>query len=127
MKKLLLFSFLALVGAFSSMATLRMPAYYGNHMVLQRDVPVLLRGEAEPGKRVTAVLGDNKATVKPGKTAVGKYRFLRIRLGALIRCRLRLVKKCLISTIFFLERCGYVADSRIWNFVCVQQLMPRRK
>lgn len=67
MKKLLLFSFLALVGAFSSMATLRMPAYYGNHMVLQRDVPVLLRGEAEPGKRVTAVLGDNKATVKAGK------------------------------------------------------------
>lgn len=48
MKKLLLFSFLALVGAFSSMATLRMPAYYGNHMVLQRDVPVLIRGELSP-------------------------------------------------------------------------------
>lgn len=127
MKKLLLFSLLALVGAFSSMATLRMPAYYGNHMVLQRDVPVLLRGKAEPGKRVTAVLGDNKATVKAGKDGRWQISLPAYKAGALIRCRLRLVKKCLISTIFSLERCGYVADSRIWNFVCVQQLMPRRK
>ena len=49
------------------MAALRMPAYYGNHMVMQRDVPVVLRGVADPGKRVTAVIGGRKATAKAGK------------------------------------------------------------
>ena len=66
MKKSLL-SLLALFCALSAVATLRMPAYYGNHMVLQRDVPVVLRGTADPGKRVTALLGDRKATTKTGK------------------------------------------------------------
>ena len=66
MKKSLL-SLLAIFCALSAMAALRMPAYYGNHMVMQRDVPVVLRGVADPGKRVTAVIGGRKATAKAGK------------------------------------------------------------
>lgn len=96
-------------------------------MVLQRDVPVLLRGEAEPGKRVTAVLGDNKATVKAGKDGRWQISLPAYKAGGPYTLQVTAGKEVLNFDDILLERCGYVADSRIWNFVCVQQLMPRRK
>ena len=39
-----------------AMAQLRLPAFFGDHMVLQRDMPVKVWGEAAPGKRVTVEL-----------------------------------------------------------------------
>ena len=38
-------------------AEIRLPGFYGNHMVLQREKPLRLRGWAEPGERVSVRLG----------------------------------------------------------------------
>lgn len=38
-------------------AALEMPAIFRDHMVLQRDMPIPIWGEAEPGQRVTAEFG----------------------------------------------------------------------
>ena len=51
-----------------AMAQLRLPAFFGDHMVLQRDVPVKVWGEAAPGKRVTVELAGEKASAKADKT-----------------------------------------------------------
>lgn len=51
-----------------AMAQLRLPAFFGDHMVLQRDMPVKVWGEAAPGKRVTVELAGKKASAKADKT-----------------------------------------------------------
>ncbi|WP_217647043.1 sialate O-acetylesterase [Planctomicrobium piriforme] len=42
-------------------ADVRLPKFMGDHMVLQRDMPIPLWGWAAPGEKVTATLGDDKA------------------------------------------------------------------
>lgn len=49
------------------MAQLHMPAIFGDHMVLQRDMPIKVWGEAAPGKRVTVTLDGKKASAKADK------------------------------------------------------------
>ena len=44
-------------------ADVRLPAVYGSHMVLQRDVPLPVRGWANAGEEVTVTLGDNSEAV----------------------------------------------------------------
>ena len=51
-----------------AMAQLRLPAFFGDHMVLQRDMPVKVWGEAAPGKRVVVELAGKKAAAKADKT-----------------------------------------------------------
>lgn len=43
---------------------LRLPAIFGDHMVLQRDTPVRVWGWAKPGDTVTIALGQSAATAK---------------------------------------------------------------
>lgn len=46
----------------SANADVRIPGFYTDHMVLQRDMPVRLRGWADPGEKVTVKLGDAGST-----------------------------------------------------------------
>ena len=53
-------------------ADIRLPAVVGDHMVLQRDLPLPIWGWADPGEDVTVTLGDAKA--KATADADGKWR-----------------------------------------------------
>ncbi len=53
---------------------LRMPAIFGDRMVLQRNDHVLLWGEARPGKLVTATTGENSVSTVSGSS--GKWQIM---------------------------------------------------
>ncbi|MBL9216253.1 MAG: hypothetical protein JNG83_12320 [Opitutaceae bacterium] len=57
----LLFSCLALAAAAAASAAPRCPPVFGDHMVLQRDLPVAVWGEADPGERVTVEFAGRRA------------------------------------------------------------------
>lgn len=50
----------------ASPAALRLPAVFGNHMVLQREMPAPVWGWAAPGEAVTVTLGGQSASIKAG-------------------------------------------------------------
>lgn len=61
----------ALVGACclaasAARADVKMPAIFGNHMVLQRDLGVPFWGTADPGEEVTVSAGGDQAATKAG-------------------------------------------------------------
>ncbi len=56
----------------STMAAVKMPAIFSDHMVLQRDLPCPIWGWADPGEEVAVVLG--KQTKKAQAGADGKWR-----------------------------------------------------
>jgi len=66
-----LVSVLGLVAAPRVWADVTLPHIFGNHMVLQRDMPVLVWGWAEPGEPVTVKLGDQ--VTKAAADADGKW------------------------------------------------------
>ena len=47
-------------------ADVSLPAYYGSGMVVQRDIPILLRGKAAPGEEIQVSQGDAGARAKTG-------------------------------------------------------------
>ncbi|MCH2210328.1 MAG: sialate O-acetylesterase [Fuerstiella sp.] len=47
-------------------ADVRMPGYYGDHMVLQQQMPLRIRGWADSGEQVTVSLAGNTATTEAG-------------------------------------------------------------
>jgi hypothetical protein len=53
-------------------ADIRLPAIVGDHMVLQRDLPLPIWGWADPGEEVTVTLGEAKA--RATADANGKWR-----------------------------------------------------
>jgi len=57
--------------AASALADVKLPAVFGNNMVLQRDVKVPVWGAAEPGEPVTVTFRDQKLTAKAN--AKGKW------------------------------------------------------
>ena len=52
-------------------APLRLPSIFGDHMVLQRDMPVPVWGWAEPGETVEVTAGDVTASTKADGVAGG--------------------------------------------------------
>ena len=48
-------------GAPSAAADIRLPKVFGDHMVLQRDAPIIVWGWADPGEKVTVSLAGQKA------------------------------------------------------------------
>ena len=62
----------ALLGGLSVQAEIKMPAIFGDHMVLQQQAKIPLWGTAEPGETVQATLGKDTAETKAG--ADGKWR-----------------------------------------------------
>ena len=53
-------------------ADIRLPAVVGDHMVLQRDLPLPIWGWADPGEEVSVTFGEAKASAKAD--ASGKWR-----------------------------------------------------
>jgi len=47
-------------------ADVKLPGFYGDHMVLQRQLPIRLRGWADPGETVSVQLGTAKAECEVG-------------------------------------------------------------
>ena len=66
----LLFLCLLHLAAAPAQADVRVPGFYTNHMVLQRDVPIRLRGWAKPGEQVDIQLGDVSVSVKADASGV---------------------------------------------------------
>ena len=62
----------------SAQADVKLPAIFGDHMVLQRDLPVAVRGWADPGETVTVRAGSSAANAAAG--ADGKWM---VKLGPL--------------------------------------------
>ena len=52
--------------AATAAADVKLPGVFGDHMVLQREMPVPVWGTAEPGEEVTITLGDQTKTVTAG-------------------------------------------------------------
>ncbi len=77
MKKTSLPIILALLAA-SAQAEVRLAEVFGEHMVLQRDRPLRVWGQATPGKTLTVELGGRSGTAKVG--ADGRWR---VQLAAL--------------------------------------------
>lgn len=69
---------LAMWAVQSVSAAVRLPALFSEHMVLQRDTPIPIWGEAAPGERIEVALGDRKATAEAD--AQGRWR---VQLAAL--------------------------------------------
>jgi sialate O-acetylesterase len=55
------------VGSVAARANVKMPAIFGDHMVLQRDTGVPVWGWADPGETVTVTAGADHATATAGK------------------------------------------------------------
>jgi len=53
-------------------AALKLPSIFSDHMVLQRDMPIPVWGEAAPGEQVTVGLG--KSTARAKADAAGKWK-----------------------------------------------------
>ncbi len=51
----------------TSFADVRLPSIFADNMVLQRDMPVPVWGQAEPGEKVTVKFGRQKKTDKAGE------------------------------------------------------------
>ena len=51
-------------------ADVKLPAIFGNHMVLQRDQKDRVWGWADPGEEVTVTINDQTKTTKAGPTAM---------------------------------------------------------
>ena len=60
-----------LAGYSAALADVKMPAIFGDHMVLQQDLPVPVWGTADPGEAVTVTAGDKSANTTAG--ADGKW------------------------------------------------------
>lgn len=58
---------LVLISGTPLQAEVRLPKVLGDHMVLQRDVPIRIWGWAEPAEKVTVHLGKHRATTEAGK------------------------------------------------------------
>ena len=72
---LTLAAFAAVAGTLPPLAAradVSLPAVFGSHMVLQRDVPISVWGWAEPGEEVTVTLGE--ATAKAKADANGAWK-----------------------------------------------------
>ncbi|MEO1524423.1 MAG: sialate O-acetylesterase [Planctomycetota bacterium] len=52
-------------------ADVRLPGFFGDHMVLQQQMPIRVWGWADKGESVTVTIGDRSATATPG--ANGKW------------------------------------------------------
>lgn len=75
MKRLLLYSLLyTCVCVCAHAQTHFVPAYYGSHMVLQRQAPLSFSGMADPGSRVKVQLGEISAEVRAN--AAGEWQVL---------------------------------------------------
>ncbi|HUT61805.1 MAG TPA: sialate O-acetylesterase [Phycisphaerae bacterium] len=48
-------------------ADVKLPNLFADHMVLQRDMPIVVWGKADPGEKVTVTLGKHTATTTAGK------------------------------------------------------------
>jgi sialate O-acetylesterase len=69
----LYFAFLLILAAAGSLrADVRLPAIFGNHMVLQQNIKVPVWGWADPGESITVALGGQ--TAKTAADANGKWR-----------------------------------------------------
>jgi len=55
----------------AALAEVKMPAIFGDHMVLQQDLPIPVWGTADPGEAVTVTVGANTAKATAG--ADGKW------------------------------------------------------
>jgi sialate O-acetylesterase len=55
---------LVLAAATGADADVRLPAIFGDHMVVQQDLKIPVWGWADPGESVTVTLGDRKASAK---------------------------------------------------------------
>jgi sialate O-acetylesterase len=61
------YSLLLFLASFSPLrADVKLPAIFGDHMVLQRDISVPVWGTAAPGESVTVTAGGDKATATAG-------------------------------------------------------------
>lgn len=67
MKRIIFFASMILC-AMSLMAQLKTPTFFGDHMVLQRNMPIKIWGKATPGKSVTVTLAGKKVTTKSDKS-----------------------------------------------------------
>lgn len=57
---------------FVAKAQIKLPAFFGDHMVLQRQQPIPVWGWAKPGEKITVTLNGKSAAAKADKT--GKWR-----------------------------------------------------
>src|SRR5271155_3661050 len=67
-----LLSIFVISGFSSGWADVRMPAIFGDHMVLQQDRNIPISGWADPGETITLTLGQGKASATAGVD--GKWR-----------------------------------------------------
>ena len=66
---------LAALATLNASAEVRLPGFFGDHMVLQRQAPMPIWGWAAPGEEVTVQLGDDAAqAVKTVADAEGRWR-----------------------------------------------------
>jgi sialate O-acetylesterase len=73
----------ALVSAqVSALAEVRLPNFFGDHMVLQRDKPIPVWGWADPGERVSVVLTHENSKAKPVTVKAGSDGKWRVNLPA---------------------------------------------
>ena len=77
---LLLTAFFALQAAW---AEVRLPNFFGDHMVLQRNKPIPVWGWADPGEKISVSLVLQDASGKPVTVKAGKDGKWRVNLPAL--------------------------------------------
>ena len=64
----------ALAAAATARSDVNLPAVFGDHMVLQRDMKIPVWGMADPGEKVTVAIAGRKPPPPPERTAAGRRR-----------------------------------------------------
>lgn len=59
----------------------KLPAVVGDHMVLQRDLPLPIWGWADPGEEVTVTFGENKASTKADEAGKWQVKLPALKAG----------------------------------------------
>lgn len=71
-KRSLLFIIAFSVLQVTAWAEVRLPGFFGDHMVLQRNKPIPVWGWADPGEKISVSLAQQDASVKPVTVKAGK-------------------------------------------------------
>lgn len=78
---LILFTTAAMVGTPSARAEVKLPAVFGDHMVLQQGGPIPVWGWADAGEQVTVTLGDDTQTATADQDGNWKVKLSALKAG----------------------------------------------
>lgn len=103
MKKLFILTILSILYYSVTYADIRLPAIFGNNMVLQRNMNIPIWGWGDPGEKVVVRLGEHSAKTKTGPDGKWKLYFNPLESGGPYQLTISGKNKIVISNVLIGE------------------------